>query len=74
MLEWAANENRIVLTHDISTVPDFAYARMAEGKIMPGVIAVPQDAAIGRIAQDVLLLVQASFDGEFENSVIFLPL
>lgn len=31
LLEWAAAEGRILLTHDASTVPDYAYARIAAG-------------------------------------------
>ncbi len=37
ILEWAAANNRIVLTHDRATMPDFAYARVVAGQPMPGV-------------------------------------
>jgi predicted nuclease of predicted toxin-antitoxin system len=37
VLAWAAKENRIVLTHDRATMPDFAYSRVADGEPMPGV-------------------------------------
>lgn len=37
ILEWAAAENRILLTHDRDTIPDFAYDRVKAGKAMPGV-------------------------------------
>lgn len=30
ILEWAAVNNRIVLTHDRATMPDFAYNRIVE--------------------------------------------
>jgi predicted nuclease of predicted toxin-antitoxin system len=35
ILEWAAAEQRIVLTHDVSTMKPFAYARVESGLPMP---------------------------------------
>lgn len=35
ILEWAAANNRIVLTHDRATMPDFAYARVVTGHRCP---------------------------------------
>lgn len=39
ILDWAAREGRVLLTHDISTVPPFAHQRVAAGQPMPGAIA-----------------------------------
>ena len=44
ILSWAADNERIVITHDRATMPDFAYARIANEKIMPGLFVV-SDAA-----------------------------
>jgi len=40
ILAWAANENRIVLTHDRDTMPNFVYERVIAGEPMPGVFLV----------------------------------
>jgi predicted nuclease of predicted toxin-antitoxin system len=40
VLEWAAREGRILLTHDRSTMPDFAAERVRAGLPMPGVFVV----------------------------------
>jgi predicted nuclease of predicted toxin-antitoxin system len=40
ILEWAASQGRILLTHDWKTVPGFAYDRVAGGEPMPGVLVV----------------------------------
>ncbi|MGI8552394.1 MAG: DUF5615 family PIN-like protein [Dehalococcoidia bacterium] len=42
-LAWAASEGRVVLTHDIKTMPRFAYDRVEAGLRMPGVFAVNQN-------------------------------
>ena len=36
ILKWAAAEDRILLTHDRDTVPNFAYCRVIAGAAMPG--------------------------------------
>jgi hypothetical protein len=73
LLEWAAQQGRIVLTHDIETLVGFAHARVASGKPMPGVFAVPYDAPIGRVIEDLLTIVGASNTAEWNSLVTFLP-
>jgi hypothetical protein len=74
VLAWAAQENRLVLTHDFATMIDFAYNRIAENLPMPGVIAVPQDLAIGETIDEILLLIECSDENEWDNQVVFIPL
>lgn len=40
LLEWAAREGRVLITHDVRTMPAHAYARMQEGKLVAGIIEV----------------------------------
>lgn len=47
ILEWAAEHGRIVVTHDVSTMKDYAYDRVRVGLPMPGVIEIPERLAIG---------------------------
>lgn len=74
VLAWAAVENRLILTHDFATMIDYAYNRIAENLPMPGVIAVPQDLAIGETIDEILLLIECSDENEWENQVVFIPL
>lgn len=74
ILEWAANEGRVLLTHDAATMTHFAYERVRAGKSMPGVIEVPDDLPIGTAIEDILLIVEYSDRGELESRVIYLPL
>lgn len=74
VLFWAASEGRILLTHDVNTVPRFAYERVAAGEAMPGVFAVPAAAPIGEVVEDLLLLARASTEDEYEGQVLYLPL
>ena len=74
ILEWAAHEGRVVLTHDAATMTHFAYERVRAGKSMPGVIEVADDLPIGQVVEDILLLAEYSDRGEWEGQVIYLPL
>ena len=40
VLEWAAAEGRVVLTHDVSTMTKHAYERMGAGKRMAGIFEI----------------------------------
>jgi hypothetical protein len=53
VLEFAASEGRVLLTHDAATVPAFAYERVKAGSRMPGVIVCPQLLAIGDAMRDI---------------------
>jgi predicted nuclease of predicted toxin-antitoxin system len=51
VLEWAAHEGRVLLTHDVSTMTAHAYARASSDLPMPGVFAVSQLAPIGQVIE-----------------------
>lgn len=74
VLEWAAQEGRIVLTHDVNTMPKYAHERVRAGQVMPGLVAVHLGAAIGEVIEDLLFLLFASEAEDFENQVVYLPL
>lgn len=56
VLEWAAREQRIVLTHDVVTMTRYAIDRTDAGLSMPGVVEVGTSAPVGVIIEDLLLL------------------
>ncbi len=74
VLEWAASENRVLLTHDVTTMTRFAYERVRNNLPMPGIIEVSQGAQMGVIIKDILLIAECSFVGEWEGQIIYLPL
>jgi predicted nuclease of predicted toxin-antitoxin system len=73
VLEWAAQEGRILLTHDVATITRYAYDRVRQSKPMPGVIEISTNTAIGRVIEDILVLVECSQEGELEGQVQYLP-
>ena len=74
VLEWASGENRVLLTHDASTMTNHAYARVESGRQMPGVFEVSQEIPIGEAIIDLLLIATCSLDGEYNGQIRYLPL
>jgi hypothetical protein len=74
VLEWAAQEGRIVLTHDVATMTTFAYQRIQAGLSMPGLLEVNRRVPIGLAIEEIILIAECSLEGEWEGQVRFLPL
>ena len=73
-LEWAAGQGRVLLSHDVSSVPPAAYQRVSDGKLMPGVFIVPDRMPIGQAIDEILFLSLDIEDDEWKDQVLFLPL
>ncbi len=74
ILEWAAKEGRVLLTHDVTTMTLHAYDRVREGLPMPGVFEVLRSAPASRVLDDLLLIAECSIPGEWEGQVRYVPL
>ena len=73
VLEWAAEANRILLTHDVETIPQVAYDRVRSGKPMPSVVMVPQRLPVGIAIRNLMLISEYSLDNEWNRQIIYLP-
>jgi predicted nuclease of predicted toxin-antitoxin system len=74
VLEWAAAENRVLLTNDRNTMVGFAYQRVAAGLPVPGLIVTTDDQAVGLAIDDILLIAEYMPEEEIrEQIVVFLP-
>lgn len=74
VLEWAAQEERIILTHDVQTLVGDAYQRIENGLPMPGVILVPTTLPIGKALEDLEIAIGAGEPSDFESRVTFIPM
>ena len=74
VLEWSAQEGRILLTHDVATITHFAYERIRAEKPMPGVFEVRRGVSIVTAIEDILLIAASRIENEWEGQVRYLPL
>lgn len=74
ILEWAAANNRILLTHDRATMPEFAYERLLAGRAMPGMLVANDRASVRVVIDELLLINECSEQQEWSELVMYLPL
>ena len=74
LLEFAAQQDRILVTHDRNTMTRHYYERLAAGKSGPGLFIVPREpSALGRIIESLLLVWSASQAEEWRDRIVYLP-
>ncbi len=74
VLDWAAGEDRILLSHDVTTMPGYASNRLEAGQPMPGLFLIPQSLRIGEVLENLLLIAEGSQDNEWDGQIRYLPL
>lgn len=74
ILAWAARQERILLTHDRATMPDFAYQRISKKETMSGLFVVNDRATIRQVINDLLLIDSASEQSEWCGILLYIPM
>ena len=74
LLELAAQQGRIMISHDRETMTQHFCERLDAGKPAPGLFIVPQQpSAVGPIIESLLLVWAASQAEEWRSQIVFLP-
>jgi hypothetical protein len=73
VLELGAARGRIIVTHDVRTMPHH-FSDFVADRPCPGVILVPKKMPIGAAIEDLLLIWQVSEAAEWINQMRRLPL
>jgi predicted nuclease of predicted toxin-antitoxin system len=74
ILAWAAAEERVLLTHDRNTLPQFAYERVRAGEPMPGIFLVSDRMAKGQAIEELYLALHCLTPEECRDQVTYFPL
>jgi len=74
ILARAAENNRILITHDRNTMAGFAYDRVRGGEPMPGVFVVDDRLPLGKAIEELLILAVCSLPDEWADQVIYVPM
>lgn len=74
VLIYAAEHRRLLLTHDLRTMPENIGALLAARGDSPGLLLIPQSLAIGRVVEDLVLIWEASGPEDWANLIVRLPL
>jgi predicted nuclease of predicted toxin-antitoxin system len=73
VLEWAAVENRVLLTHDVHTMTHYFRIRLSSGLSSPGIIFVRQVLPMSTAINELILIAQYSLEEEYKNQMRFIP-
>ncbi|HJP95637.1 MAG TPA: DUF5615 family PIN-like protein [Pyrinomonadaceae bacterium] len=74
ILAWAAEQERVVITHDRRTMPYHATSRIARADKVAGVVVVSRQLPISQVIDELEIIVSCSDMSEWENIVKHLPL
>ena len=74
ILNWAAQNDRIVLSHDRATMPDLAYEQLRDKEQMSGLFIINDRMPVRQAIDELLLLVNCSEQSEWKGVVLYLPL
>ena len=74
VLAYAAAEGWIVLSHDVNTMSAAAFARLAGGEPLNGLLLVHQRSPIAPVIEDLVLIWASSEAEEWAGQVRYLPL
>ena len=74
VLTYAHEQGLIVISHDVNTMPAAAYARLATGQHIAGLLMVRQVSSVAPIIDSLMLIWSSSDAEEWRDVVAFLPL
>lgn len=73
VLELAAAEGGILVSHDTSTIPVHFAARLRSGLPNPGVLLGFQSSPVGDIVESLLVIWSASSESDWADQIHYLP-
>ncbi len=73
VLEFAASQGWLVLSHDVNTMRFAAERRMEVGVLMSGLFLIPQSRSTHAIAECLSTIWSASTLEEWQNRIVYLP-
>ncbi len=73
VLALAAEQNRILVTHDFQTMPRHFGEFLMRRRSSPGLFLVSQYTPIGEVIDDLVLIWAASEEEEWKNRIVKIP-
>jgi predicted nuclease of predicted toxin-antitoxin system len=73
ILDWATRENRVLVTHDRDTMPNFVYERLIAGLPMPGVFLVRNRMSKGQAVDELFWAIHCLSEEECKDQIKYFP-
>lgn len=74
ILQWAADQRRLLVSRDARTIPAFADRRIKAGLVMPGALILGPAMSLGSAIDDLALIAAVTDEQEWADRIVYLPL
>ena len=74
VLRWAAENDRIIITHDRATMATYAFHRVTAADTMAGVLVINDRLPISQAIEEILLVAECGDSALWTGRVLYLPL
>ena len=74
ILCWCEDNGFILVTNNRRTMPGHLTDHLAVGRHIPGIFILNEDMGMGSMLEELLLIAEASFEDEYQNRIVHLPL
>jgi hypothetical protein len=73
LIRWCEDHDSVLITNNRKSMPGHLADHLADGHHIPGIFTLNPDLSIGEAIDELILLAKASFDDEFQDTIIYLP-
>jgi hypothetical protein len=74
ILRWCEENSFTLVTNNRKSMPTHLRNHLAGGRYSPGILELNPNMSIGETIEELLLIWGASDEGEYRNTIIYLPL
>lgn len=74
ILCWCEEHDFILVTNNRTSMPVHLADHILQGRNVPGILILNEKLTIGQNIYELILIAEASFDNEYQNQILHLPL
>lgn len=74
ILCWCEEHDFILVTNNRTSMPRHLADHIAQGRNIPGIFILKDKLTIGQTVDELIVIAEASFDNEYQNQIVHLPL
>lgn len=74
ILLWCEEYNFVLVTNNRASMPVHLVDHVAQSRHVPGIFILNPDLSIGQNINELILIADGSFDNEYQDQIIHLPL
>lgn len=74
ILIWCEENSFVLVTNNRKSMPVHLQDHLTQGRHTPGIFTLSSEMSLGEMIEELLLIASASFKGEFQDQIIYLPI